>query len=73
MPYNPLYIYYEDDLIGEQNQQNTANRIFDWLEISPHEVGTKFVKTNTFQLSDLVINYEEMIGSIKGTPFEKFI
>jgi len=72
-PYKPLYIYYEEDLIGVQNQQNAANRIFESLLLPKHKVNTKFVKTNSYQLADLIINYKEMVDSIKGGPYEKFL
>lgn len=72
-PYTTLQVDYEDDLIGDAAQQQTAERVFDFLAIAPVKVHTQYVKTGVFALSDYIINYDELVASLENTPYARYL
>lgn len=55
-----LDILYEDDLENKEDHQRTADKIFNYLEVSSVPVQSSFVKICPNDLSDLIINFNEI-------------
>jgi hypothetical protein len=72
-PYDPLIITYEDDLIGVEAQQRTADQVFAFLGIESVPVRTRYVKSAVYAPSDYILNYDEVVASLKGTPYVGFL
>ena len=68
-----LKIIYEEDLLDNSKHQETANKVFKYLEISEQPVKTKLKKIIPLDLRDLIENYDEMVGFLKDTKFVKFL
>jgi hypothetical protein len=68
-----MTVTYEDDLLGEENQQRTANRIFEYLGLDPFQVQTEYVRTGSDDALSNIENSEEIEGVIRGTQFEPFL
>ena len=65
-----LQITYEE-LTDER--ENTMRRIFRFLEMEDYPVSTPMVKQNNEPLSDLIINYDALVTSLKQTEWAHFV
>ncbi|GGA30024.1 hypothetical protein [Okeania sp. KiyG1] len=68
-----IKVIYEEDLLLEENHQNTCDRIFNYLGLESIPIKTKLVKTTSNQLSDVIENYEEFVEKISQTKYAKFL
>lgn len=63
-----LQLTYEDDisespLVGYQ-------RVCNFLDVGHHEVKIRYGKTNPFKLTEMIINFDEVERTLRGTSFE---
>lgn len=68
-----IKIYYEKDLLDNSRHQQTADKIFQYLGIDSYPVKTVFEKLNSDNLSDLVLNFEEVNNFFKDTEYAEFL
>lgn len=68
-----LSLGYETDLKSAENQNDAANRVFDFLGLPPHRVQTEFLRTSSDDLHDTIENADEIIDCVRGTQYERFI
>ncbi|MEQ8972137.1 MAG: Stf0 family sulfotransferase [Coleofasciculus sp. C1-SOL-03] len=68
-----LGVTYEKDLLGADKHQQTLNRIFEYLGILSRNVETSLLKIGSESLSDSIQNYEELVETISGTEYAKFL
>jgi len=66
---NILNIYYED-LIS--NYSATINETLDFLGVPNQQLKSNFIKINNRKLSEVIINYDELKESFKGTEWFSF-
>ena len=71
LPY--LTVVYENDLLREQDHQRTVDRIFEYLDIHSVPVQSNFVRLTPNYLSDLVENYDELVGVISQSKYAHFL
>ncbi len=67
-----LEISYEKDLKDNTKHQNTCNRIMAFLGLEATTVKTKEIRKASDDLSENILNYEEVINYFKGTVLEKY-
>lgn len=66
-------VIYETDILDNSKHQETANRIFEYLDLKPHPVSTDLKRITTDRLQDMIINYDEIDKKLRGTRFEKYL
>lgn len=64
---------YEDDLLKSEQHQKTADRVFEYLGLDSVPVKTKLIKASSDRLSDMIVNYEEIVSTISKTKYAKFL
>ncbi|MGR3303164.1 MAG: hypothetical protein ACUZ8I_11750 [Candidatus Scalindua sp.] len=64
-----ITINYEDHLMHYDNQQNTLNRVFDFLNVPSVSVKTNLVKITSSNLSNVILNYNEVKHVIAKTKY----
>jgi hypothetical protein len=72
-PFPHLRLTYEDDLLPEPARQPALGRVFDYLELSPAAVATRYVRLGTDRLQDSVENYSELAEALRGTAYARFL
>lgn len=68
-----LKITYEDDLLNSGNHQNTANKVFSYLDLPPTQVKARLRKVSSVKISDDVENYGDIIAFIQGSKYSKYL
>jgi len=68
-----IKVIYETDILDNSKHQETADRIFEYLGLSPQPVSTDLKRITVDRLQDMIINYEEIEKRLKGTRFEKYL
>lgn len=68
-----LTIYYEDDLLPQENHQQTLNKVFHYLGVDSVDVRARFKKTTPKEISDFIENHAEIIGTLKKTKYAIFL
>ena len=68
-----LSLTYEDHLLDSNSHQQTANIIFDFLEIPPQQISTNLVKIVPRNLQKLVENYESLTEKLKTTKYSPYL
>lgn len=68
-----LSLSYETDLENSDAHQNTADRVFTFLGLESVPIQTRFVKTNRWKLSEVILNYKQVCQTLQGTPYEKYM
>jgi rhamnosyltransferase subunit B len=63
-----LWLVYEEDF--EKDPLRAYRRCCEFLEIEPHPVSIPTAKTTPFPLAEVLINFDEVAASLKGTRFE---
>ena len=71
LPY--LSLSYETDLLPAEAQNETTNRVFEFLGLPPHRVQTEFLRTGSDDLHDTIENADEIIDCVRGTQYERFL
>ena len=66
-------VVYEEDLAKSQFHQETVNKILNYLALEPKKASTKHRKVNNQSPKELVSNYEEFVGCLKKSGWEKFL
>jgi LPS sulfotransferase NodH len=67
-------VCYEDDLLRETAQRETAARLFRLINVADDVlVKTKWVRTGRDILADSIANYREVEAALVGTQFEKYL
>ena len=67
-PYNPLKLSYEDDIL--ENPLHGYRRLCMFLDLPSENVSVKLGKMNPFPLSEIVENFQNIIDTLSGTPYE---
>jgi len=62
-----LTLIYENDLLNSSSHQNTADKVFNFLNIPSEKVTTNLVKLMPLNPIDRVENYEELVKFINNT------
>jgi hypothetical protein len=65
---NSLQLTYEDDIASDPLV--SYKRVCDFLQVSYKDVLIRYGKTNPFELSEIIINFEEVERRLCGTSFE---
>ena len=68
-----LKIVYEDDLFDTVAQQETLNKIFQYLEVEPIKVLATLARTSTNKLEDTIENYTEIYEKVKNSDFSIYL
>lgn len=68
-----LSLVYETDLLPPDAHSDTANKIFDFLGLPPHDVQTHFRRTGTDNISDSVANWSEIEAALRASRFAHFL
>jgi hypothetical protein len=68
-----LKLTYEDNLLHATSHQETADQIFDWLNIDSVSVKADLQKMMPFHLSEMVENYEELYQAIQTTKYAHYL
>lgn len=71
LPFLP--IVYEDDLLDAEKHQATADKITEFLGLSPKPVRTNLQRTTPREVSDFVDNYGEIISFISNTVYAQYL
>ena len=66
-------VEYEKDLLGPDAQHQTMNRVFEFLDLPPHQAETKFRKVTSHQISDDIENVDELEAELKRHDYGKFL
>jgi len=69
-----LEIFYETDLLNQQNYQATLNKICEFLGIEKSDCqSSNLVKANPDNIRDLVDNYTEIIEAIQNSKYSHYL
>jgi len=70
---NYLKIVYEDDLLTESNHQSTVDRVLDCLGLERKPARSNMHKINTYEMKELIANYDEFKESMNENNLGNFI
>ncbi|MEO8209040.1 MAG: hypothetical protein ABI840_00650 [bacterium] len=68
-----IKIYYENDLLDNTKHQETADRIFDYLNLKTHKVKTNLKRISSENLEEMISNYDEVYNFFKDTKYSEFL
>ena len=68
-----IRVVYEDDLLSANMHQVTAKKVFDFLEVPEIPVHTTLKKTVSDSIIDVVENYPEVVETLQGSKYERFL
>jgi hypothetical protein len=68
-----LDIIYESDLKNQDSHQDTANRVFQYLNLDPAPVSTRFQKVTPTDFSEIVSNSEEVLNCVSDSKYSDYI
>ena len=71
LPPDFLYLCYEDDI--QSAPYKGYSKIMQYLGYTPKELSTKLRKTNPYELSEVIENFDEVSDYLKNTPFHWMI
>jgi len=63
-----LEVYYEDDI--ENDPYDAYNKVVDFLSLPRDRPPIKLKRTNPFQVSEVLSNFQEVVSILKGTDHE---
>lgn len=66
-------VVYDDDLLLEEAQQRTADRVVAWLGLEPAKIRVDLVPTSPRRLGDMVENYDEIVNALAKTPEAEYV
>lgn len=66
-----LKIIYETDLL--ENREDALTKIFGYLEVQPYAVKSSHRRTSKNDLSQYIVNYEEIVDFLSRTEYERFL
>lgn len=68
-----LSLRYEADLLRTETQNATANRVFKFLGLPPHDAKTDFVRTGSDDIFKNVENADELRDFVLASPYAHFL
>ena len=68
-----ITLTYENDLLNTQDHQNTMDNIFNYLDLLPKPVKTKYLKSTPILLKDIIINYNDLLNTVNESGLKKVI
>ena len=68
-----IEIVYENMISGGCLSDQATEDICTLLNIEKRPICCDLVKTNPNKLNLMIDNYDEIVSSLKGTPYERFI
>ena len=68
-----IRIQYEEDLLNEDNHQQTVDRICDFLEIPKVPVQAQHVRLSSDNIQDFIGNYPEIVKAVRNTRYSKYL
>ncbi len=68
-----IRIQYEEDLLNEDNHQQTVDRICDVLEIPKVQVQAQHVRLSSDNIQDFIGNYPEIVKAVRNTRYSKYL
>ena len=68
-----IKVYYEKDLLDNSKHQQTADRIFKYLDLKSCKVQTSLKKMSTENLRDMIENYDEVYDFFKNTKYLHYL
>lgn len=68
-----LDVVYENDLQNQEDHEATVKRIVDYLGIPFTPPTSSFKKRLPPQIDKIVENYDELVTSLRGTQYERFL
>jgi rhamnosyltransferase subunit B len=66
--HHTLWLVYEEDIA--KDPLRAYRRCCEFLEVDPHPVSIPAARTTPFPLSEVLMNFDEVAASLKGTRFE---
>ena len=66
-------VSYETDLMGEDNQREAMNRLFEFLGLPPHEAETSFRKVTSKNIADDVENFAELERALAESRYAEYL
>lgn len=68
-----LAFVYEDDLVSDDAQRRTHERLCDHFGLPWHDPATDLVRITPSRVADRVGNYDELVEAFHGTPLERYL
>ena len=68
-----LRLCYEDDLLRAERHQMTLDRVFDWLGVERAPVTTRYLRTGTDRLAELVANLDEIHRALRTSEYAPLV
>jgi len=68
-----IKLRYEDYFCDAETMKKETRRMFDFLDVDPIELKSKQLKISSDNLSELIENYSEVKGALKGTPYSIYL
>lgn len=68
-----LRLTYEKDLADESIHQDTADKVFEFLDLPSAKVTTDLVKSRSTKLVDIIDNYEELAEAMLNHGYAQFL
>ena len=70
---SPLPIVYEKDLLDPEKHQNTADKVFNFLDLEPVSVETDLIKISDNRLSNNIQNYKDVETLLRENGYYKYL
>ena len=68
-----LTLTYEKDIIDNSKHQETADKVFSYLNLKSSTVSTNYKRIIPDNLEDTILNYDEVINFFKDTEYSKYL
>jgi hypothetical protein len=68
-----LKLIYENDILDNSKHQETADKVFNFLNVKSCSVKTELKRIVPENLEDSILNFEEVYTSLKGTKYSKYL
>ena len=68
-----LVLTYESDIIDNSKHQETADKVFSYLNLKSSTVSTNYKRIIPDNLEDTILNYDEVINFFKDTEYSKYL
>jgi len=71
LPY--LTIEYEQNLMGEDAQRDTMNRVYEFLGVPSHDASTGFKKVTSKNIGDDVANFDDLTARLEASGYAQYL
>lgn len=68
-----LKLIYENDILDNSKHQETADKVFNYLNLKSCIVKTEMKRIISENLQDSILNFDEVYNSLKDTEYSKFL